>query len=232
MNTSFSKNKLARLAGLIYLGVVLTGIFSLLYVPGKLIVPGNTTTTYQNITASETVFRVWILSGLLCYIFFLFLPLVLYKLLKQVNENYAAVMVLLAIMSVPVYFLNVQNQFNILSLINNTNSAGLSAEQTQSQVSLYLNQFNNGLRIVHIFSGLWLFPFGYLVFKSGFLPRFFGVLLMLGCFGYLINFTGSTLFPSYSKLGIASFISLPASIGEIGICLWLLLAGVKEKHLS
>lgn len=122
MNTSFSKNKLARLAGLIYLGVVLTGIFSLLYVPGKLIVPGNTTTTYQNITASETVFRVWILSGLLCYIFFLFLPLVLYKLLKQVNENYAAVMVLLAIMSVPVYFLNVKTNL-IFFLLSTTLTA-------------------------------------------------------------------------------------------------------------
>lgn len=229
MNTEFSKNKLARLAGLIYSGVVVTGIFSLMYVPDKLIVPGNALSTYQNISSSEKLFRVWILSGLLCYTFFLFLPLVLYKLFKPVNENYAALMVLLAIMSVPVYFLNAHNQFNVLSLVNN--NPGLSVEQIQSQIMLYLTQYNNGMRIVHIFSGLWLFPFGYLVFKSGFLPKFFGVLLMLGCFGYLINFTGSTLFPTYSKLGISSIISLPASIGEIGICLWLLLVGVKEKKI-
>lgn len=230
MTTEFSNNKLARIAGLIYLGVVITGLFSLMYVPSKLIVSGNPSLTYQNIVSSESLFRFWILSGLLCYTFFLFLPLVLYKLLKQVNENFAKLMVLLAIMSVPIFFLNVQNHLNILSLVSKTNSQyGFSSQQIQSQVTLYLDQYKNGMRIVHIFSGLWLFPFGYLVFKSGFLPKILGVLLMLGCFGYLINFAGNTLMPYYSKIGISSYISLPASIGEIGICLWLLIMGAKDK---
>jgi hypothetical protein len=88
------------------------------------------------------------------------------------------------------------------------------------------------MRIVHIFSGLWLFPFGYLVFKSSFLPKFLGVLLMLGCFGYLINFLGNTLIPDYSTLGISSYIRLPASIGEIGTCLWLLIMGAKDKKAT
>ena len=86
------------------------------------------------------------------------------------------------------------------------------------------------MRIVHIFSGLWLFPFGYLVFKSGFLPKILGILLMLGCFGYLINFVGHTLITNYSKIGVSSYIILPASIGEIGICLWLLIIGTKDKN--
>ncbi|GAB2825040.1 hypothetical protein GCM10027043_28030 [Ferruginibacter profundus] len=109
----------------------------------------------------------------------------MYKLLKPVNETYAKIMVLLAVMSVPIFFLNVQNQFNVLSLVSNkSNHLGFAAGQLQSQVILYLGQFDNGMRIVHIFSGLWLFSFGYLVFKSGFLPRILGVLLMLGCRGH------------------------------------------------
>lgn len=233
MASEFSNKKLARIAGLLYLGVVLTGIFTLMYVPSKLIVADNASLTYQNITSSETLFRLGIIGGLLCYTFFLFLPLVLYKLLKSVNENYAKLMVLLAVLSVPIFSLNVQNEFSILSLIKGGQSKlGLSTEQIQSQVMLYLDQYDNGMRIVHIFSGLWLFPFGYLVFKSGFLPQILGVLLMLGCFGYLINFVGHTLIDSYSKIGISSYISLPASFGEIGTCIWLLIMGAKDKKTT
>lgn len=231
--TTTTNQQTARLAGLLYLGVVLAGIFSLMYVPSKLIVWNDAALTYRNIVASETVFRVWIVSGLLCYVFFLFLPLVLYRLLQPVHTTYAMLMVLLAVLSVPVFFINAQNLFNILSLITGTNNLyGFTTEQLEAQVLLYLTQYNNGLRIVHIFSGLWLFPFGYLVVKSGFLPKILGVLLMLGCFGYLLNFLGNTLLANYAALGISSFISLPASIGEIGICLWLLFVGVKNKPTS
>ena len=82
-------------------------------------------------------------------------------------------MVLLVSLSVPIFFLNVQNELTILSLINDTNNRfGFSPEQLQSQVMLNLSQYNNGMRIVHIFSGLLLFPFVYLFFKSGFLLKF------------------------------------------------------------
>ncbi len=230
MATEFSNKKLARIAGLLYLGVVLTGIFTLMYVHSKLIVSDNSALTYQNIFSFEQLFRLGIIGGLLCYILFLFLSLVLYKLLKPVNKSYANLMVLLAILSVPIFFINVQNEFTVLSLVSGTNNHfGFSVEQIQSQVMLYLDQYDNGMRIVHIFSGLWLFPFGYLVFKSGFLPKILGILLMLGCFGYLINFVGHTLIPNYSKIGIAFYINLPASLGEIGTCLWLLIMGAKEK---
>jgi len=224
-----SNKKTARKAGLLYLSIVITGIFSLMYVPSKLIIWDNAAATFNNVIVQESLFRFGIVSGLLCYTCFLFLPLVLYRLLSPVNENYAKFMVLLAAVSVPMFFINAQNQFNILSLVNNDIKISY-VEETQSQVLLYFNQYNNGLRLIHIFSGLWLFPFGYLVFKSDFLPKVLGILLILGCFGYLINFLGNTLFPMYSKLGVSTYVSLPASIGEIGICLWFLIVGVKEKN--
>lgn len=230
MMPNFSNKKTARIAGLLYLFVVLTGIFSLMYVPSKLIIWDDATTTFNNIVTQQALFRLGLLSGLMCYIFFLFLVLVLYRLLKPVHANYAKLMVLLAILSVPAYFINVQNQFTVLSLVNNTSLLnGFSTEQIKSMVMLYLEQYENGMRVVHIFSGLWLFPFGYLVFRSGFLPKFLGVLLMVGCFSYLINFTGNTIISNYSEIGIGRYISLPASLGEIGICLWLLIVGVKSE---
>jgi hypothetical protein len=90
-----------------------------------------------------------------------------------------------------------------------------------------LTTYNHGILLVALFWGLWLLPFGYLVYRSGFLPKILGILLMLGCVGYLINLVGQTLLPHYSQLGISKYISLPASIGEIGTCLWLLIVGVK-----
>ncbi|SRX76014.1 DUF4386 domain-containing protein [Aequorivita antarctica] len=226
-----SNKKTARIAGLLYLGVVLSGIFSLMYVPSQIIDYNSPLQTYLNLFSFELLYRLGIISGLLCYTFFLFLPLVLYKLFKPVDENYAKSMVILAIISVPMYFLNVQNEFTVLSLLDvSTNTYGFSSAQIQSQVMLYLDQYDNGMRMIHIFSGLWLFPFGYLVFKSGFLPKILGVLLMLGCFGYLINFIGHTISPQYANMGISSYISLPASIGEIGICLWLLIMGAKNSN--
>lgn len=225
-----ANKKTARIAGFLYLGVVLTGIFSLMYVPSKLIVWDNPIDTFNNITSNQTLFRLGIVGGLACYTFFLFLPLVLYKLFKPVNENDAKVMVILALVSVPIFFINAQNQLTVLSLINDYNDLTIfSVEQIQSQVMFYLNRYDQGMLIVHIFSGLWLFPFGYLVFKSGFIPKFFGVLLILGCFGYIINFLGFSLISNYSEMGISKYISLPASLGEIGICLWLIIFGAKTK---
>lgn len=222
-NLSFRNT--GRIAGLLYLVVVLTGIFSLGYVPSKLIVWDNASTTFNNIVQSEFLFRTGLVSGLICYTFFLFLPFVFYKLLKSVNQTYAIYMVVLAVVSVPISFINMQNKFAVLSIIS-------SHKQEIEQVMFYLNQYDYGNLIVQIFWGLWLFPLGYLIFKSGIIPKFFGILLMLGCLGYLINFFGNALFPNYSELGISSYVRLPASLGEIGTCLWLLIMGAKNKTIS
>ncbi|MEP6901822.1 MAG: DUF4386 domain-containing protein [Actinomycetota bacterium] len=225
-----SNKKTARIAGLLYLVVVLTGIFSLAYVPSKLIVRGDAAATVHNIAASESLFRLGIVSGIICYTFFLFLPLVLYQLLKPVNETYAKLMVILALVSVPISFVNLINKFAVLSLVSGADYLKVfDHDQLQAQVLFYLDLYNNGILVVQIFWGLWLFPFGYLVYKSSFLPKILGVLLMLGCFGYLIDFIGSTLILNYSETVISHYVTLPASLGEIGICLWLLIFGVKNK---
>ncbi|MBK6266191.1 DUF4386 domain-containing protein [Marivirga sp. S37H4] len=225
-----SNKKIARFAGLVYLMVVLCGIFSLMYVPSKLIVWSDASATVNNIIASESLYRLGAVSGLLCYTFFLILPLVLYKLLSQVDKTMASLMVILAVVSVPISFISILYKFDILSLLSGAEYLKvLTAEQLQAQVMLSLESYNNGILIASIFWGLWLFPFGYLVFKSGFLPKTLGIFLMLGSLGYLINFFGYSLLPHYDEMGISSYIRLPASIGELGICVWFLIFSAKNK---
>jgi hypothetical protein len=139
-------------------------------------------------------------------------------------------MVVFAIVSVPISYLNIHNKVDILSLIGNAEYLKVyTAEQLQAQVMLLLESYHNGILIAEMFWGLWLFPFGYLVFKSGFLPKILGVLLMVGCFSYLIEVFGGLLLPNWE---IPFFVMLPASLGEIGTCLWLLIMGTKKKQIN
>jgi hypothetical protein len=230
---AMTNKQLARLAGLIYLVVVATGMFSLAYVPSKLLVWENPAETFQRITANVGLFRLGIVSSVLCYTSFLFLPLVLYKLLQSVDKTYAQWMVVLAVVSVPISFVNLLNKFAALSLVTGAEYLQvMPVEQLQVQMMFYLDLYNSGVLMVSVFWGLWLFPFGYLVYRSGFLPKTLGILLMAGCVGYLINFLGNTLSPAYAAAGVSSMVRLPATLGEIGTCLWLLVMGVKEKGIA
>ncbi|WP_262892831.1 DUF4386 domain-containing protein [Hymenobacter montanus] len=133
-------------------------------------------------------------------------------------------------LSVPISFLNLQNRYAVLLLINGTSYLKvLGGNPLQSQVMLLLENYSNGILIVKVFWGLWLLPFGYLVYKSGFLPKILGILLVAGGLGYLIDVTGRTIIPSYSAAAIAQYVTLPAALGEIGTCLWLLILGIKTS---
>lgn len=224
-----SNKRTARIAGLLYLIVVLAGIFSLAYVPSQINAANDAAATVRNLVAREPLFRLGIVAGLVCYTAFLLLPLALYKLLSPYGRQLAVLMVAFAVASVPIAFVVTLNKFDVLSLLSGADYLQtFSAEELQARVMLSLDAYNDGLLVTQIFWGLWLLPFGYLVFKSGILPKALGILLMLGCFGYLINFTGRVLFPGYAESGVAGFVRLPASLGEIGICLWLLVMGARE----
>ena len=228
MNTN--KNT-ARAAGLIYLVVIITGMFSLAYVPKKLIDWNSGTTTFNNITASPSLFRLGIYSSVVCYVAFTFLPLVLYKLLRTVNESHARAMVILALLSVPLSFNNLQHKYAALTLTGKASfSQNISIEDLESKLMFSLHQHNDGILLATVFWGFWLFPFGLLVYRSGFIPKFLGVLLMLGCIGHLINFTGNTLLENYSQIGIGKYIGMLSAVAEIGTCFWLLYFGFKTKR--
>lgn len=227
-----NRNKTARLAGLLYLVLVISGIINLMYIPSKFIVWESASETLKNIMNSEFLFRLGIASGVIAFLAFLLLPLALYKLLSEVNKTYAALMVIFAVVSIPISFVNMLDKFSILTLISKANFLSeLELSEIQLQVMFHLHSYNNGIAICQIFWGLWLFPFGYLVYKSGFLPKILGVLLMAGCFGYLITFFGELLYSNFHKTVFSTIVGLPASIGEIGICLWLLIVGTNTLSL-
>lgn len=178
----------ARLAGLLYLILGALSAFGLTYVPSVLIVPGDTATTVGNIVANESLFRLGIVSNLLTFTVNLFLAVFLYKLLKPVHEGMASLMVMLALVGISIAMLNELNQVAVLLLSGANYSTAFSAP-------LFLDLYKHGFSITHIFFGLWLFPMGCLVFKSGFLPKFLGVFLIIACFGYLADFILLFLFP-------------------------------------
>ncbi|MGH6781822.1 MAG: DUF4386 domain-containing protein [Sphingomonadaceae bacterium] len=229
MDKPSSNKKIARTAGLLYLIVVVAGIFSLAYVPSQITAVGDAAATAGNIMASMPLFRLGIVAGLICFTAFLLLPLALYRLLGRIDRNAAILMVVLAVASVPISFVNMLNKLDVLSLLSGADYLRVfTADQLHARVMLSLDSYGNGLLVSKIFWGLWLLPFGYLVYRSGILPRIFGILLMMGCFGYLIDFTGRVLFPGYVEVAIARFVTLPGTLGEIGICLWLLIMGARE----
>ncbi|MEH6763079.1 MAG: DUF4386 domain-containing protein [Aequorivita antarctica] len=226
-----SRNKKARVAGLLYLLLVITGMIYLVYIPSQLIDGENAAAaaTVANIRNSEWLFRLEIIVGIISSIIFIFLPLALYRLLHEVNKTHASLMVLFALLSVPISFVNFLNKFSVLTLITKPEYLEkLGESNLQTQVMLQLENYNNGLTILQVFWGLWLFPFGYLVYKSGFLPKLLGIFLMAGCFGYLINFFGGFLYSGFHTTIVSDIVGIPAPIGEIGICLWLLIMGTNK----
>ena len=223
-------SKTARIAGLLYLIVVLCGILSLAYVPSVIETSKDGATLSAAIRSHETLFRLGIAAGLICYTAFLLLPLALYRLLAPFGQNAAIAMVALATASVPIAFANMTYRINVLSLLGDEPGlAALAPAALELQVLMALESYWNGIFILKIFWGLWLLPFGWLLFRSQLIPRLFGVLLMAGCFGYLVTFFGRLLMPEFAEVSFARYISLPGSIGEIGTCLWLLIMGVREQ---
>jgi hypothetical protein len=221
-------DKAARVAGAIYLSMVLTGPFSLIYVPSKLIVHGNATATATNVLAHEMLLRFGIVADLIGFVIFIFVGLALYRLLSGVNTTHAAHMVALVLVSAAVGFLNVLNNIAALILFRGADFlAVLEKPQRDALGMLFLRLHGQGNVINEIFWGLWLFPFGVLVVRSGFLPRILGVLLIVNGFAYVALSLTELLLPSYSSL-VERF-AFPAQFGELWIMLWLLIKGAKVQ---
>ena len=227
-----STKKTARIAGLLYLVNGVTGFFSIIYVPSKLIVSGNAAATANNILASERLFRLGIVSELTCAAEFVFLLWVLYRLLGAVNKTHASLMVILGLVSIPIMFVNALNGIAALALLRGADFLSVFDQpQRQALAMQFLNLHGGGFVVAGIFWGLWLFPFGILVYRSRFLPRILGVLLIAACLGYLAQSFTSLLLPSYED-AVYRFAGIALTLGEPAIILWLLIRGAKDQPLD
>jgi len=224
-------DKAARIAGAVYLSMVLTAPFSLIYVPSKLIVRGNAAATADNILSHETMFRLSIMGDLVGQVIFICLAIALYRLLRDVNKTWAWLMVSFVLVSAAVGFLNTLNNVAALILFRGDEFLTVFGQvQREALGMLFIRLHSQGQFIDEIFWGLWLFPFGLLVFRSGFLPRFLGVWLMINCFGYLVLSVTALFFPLYYEAAFRY--SQPVLFGELAIMLWLLIKGAKVPSLG
>jgi len=216
----------ARIAGFLYLLIAVTAPIGLVYVPGQLIVPGDATATAERLRASGWLLRVGIGSELFHQVVGIFLVLALYRLFKAVNERLAVMMVILSLTPVPIVMLNTLGEIAALTLAGNT--AYLSAfdrRQLDVLALLSLRLHTRGIDVASIFWGLWLFPFGMLVIRSGFIPRVFGYLLMVAGVGYLAAATATLLMPQFAPA--VGQVAMILEIGEVPIIFWLLLWGAR-----
>ncbi len=223
-----SIKKTARIAGFLYLLQIPLGVFGIVYVPKALMGPGDMAATASNILAHEFLFRLSIVSAILCALVTIATALFIYKVLQPVNKQYAKMIVVFTLIVAPISMLNELNHVAVLLLLKSPEYASIfTASQLQTLVSMFFDLHKYGIQIVGIFFGLWLLPMGYLVIKSTYIPKIIGVLLIVTCLGYLIDFTTFFLFPTFNII-----ISEYTWLGEVLMVLWLLIKGVRVEQFE
>jgi len=219
------------LVGLLYVLVSLPGVFALIYVPSKVIVHGDATATADNIAAHEALFRQGIAAQLISQILFLWVALALYDLLRGVNRRQALLMFGLFAVSVPIALVNELNAIAALVLVRGERFLSVFEKpQRDALAMLFLNLHSHGFGVCEIFWGLWLFPLGLLVYRSGFIPRILGVLLIVSCFAYVVESLTFFVLPQYEDI-VSRWTALLRS-GELVFMFWLLIVGAKPKAVG
>ena len=221
-----SPQKTARVAAFVFVLIFILGMSTELFIRPGIIIPGDTTATVKNIAASESLFRLSVVSDLVRLVLLMALPLILYKLLKPINKTIVSLMVILALVCVPISLLNELNHFAVLLLSSGAGySAVFKADQLNALVMFFIDLRKYGTFITQFFS-FWVLLLGYLVFKSGFLPRILGILLMLVGLCYTVSAVLFFLFPNFD----ATIFGLFAFIGEALFYMWLLIKGVNVEE--
>ena len=168
--SDMSQQKNVTMLRILYPIWAIVGMFSIMYVPGALIVAGKAVATAKNIIANELLFRMGIVGSLITQLIYLWVVLILYKLFEAIDKDQAKLMVIFVLVAVPIAMLNTLNRVGALVLAKSANYA---------QMMFFLNLNEQGMLIATIFWGLWLFPLGYLVYKSGYFPKILALFLVL-----------------------------------------------------
>jgi len=225
----YTNKKTARIAGLLYLIYIVVSIFANVLGRSKLIIMGDAATTAQNIISSAWQFRIGFVLDLVSAVLFFLTAWALYVLLKPVNKNLALLFLLLNLGGVAVHcFSDLFLIGSQLILSGADYLKAFQADQLQALAMLSLDIYKNGFSgIAQIFFSAWLFPLGYLVYKSGTLPRFLGIIVMVECFAWLMFPVQFFFFPGNVVLTYVS--SVAGFIGEFSLTLWLLIMGAREQ---
>jgi hypothetical protein len=226
-----STKKTARLAGWLYFVSALPAPFALLYVPGKIFVEGDPAATAERLRTLGGLLRAGIAASLVSGIIFIFAVLALYRLFKPVAEWSALAMLVLILISFPISFSSVVSQVSALHLAGGGEvpafAAALDAPQRDALAYQSMRQFSQEMVVAQIFWGLWLFPFGICVMRSGFIPRILGILLMIAGAGYVVDSFVELTRPQL--VPVVDRIMMITAFGELPIIFWLLIWGAKPQ---
>jgi len=215
----------ARIAGSLYLIIIIAGALGQIFIRGKLIVAGDAVVTAGNLMAAQSLWRIGIAGDLLMHVFDIPLMLALYLLLKPVNKHLAMSAVLFNLIQTAVLVVNKLNLLVPLFLLGNAEYLkALEPQQLQALAYLPLKLHDYGFGIGLIFFGCVCLVQGYLIFKSGFLPKTIGVLMALAGLSYLTNSITLLLAPAYAEM-VVPVLAL-ALLGELALSLWLIVKGV------
>lgn len=216
--------KTGRIAAILILVLVVIAPFGMLYLPSTLIVPGNATTTANNVLASEPLFRLGIAGDSVVFLIEIVLSVLLYVLLKPVSKTLALVAAFSRLAMTIIQGINLLNHFFVLLLLSGTGYLSVfEPGQLHALVLLFLNAHESAVLIWGLFFGLHLLVLGYLVYKSGYIPRISGVFLVIASLCYFTQFFGNILFPQYKS--IFTMIGILSTL-EIALPLGLLIKGV------
>ena len=223
-----SRTQTARLAGALYLAMGLFSAISLVYFPSRFVVPSDASATAARIVSAPLLYRLWAASDLLVEVLYIYLAMTLYQLFKDVNRYQARVLVAMVLVQVPMWFALTLTQLVPRVLLNGSNYWSVYNKPQLDALALgFLGLSSRGVDAMSAYSGLWLLPFGLLVYKSRFIPRLVGVFVLVAASAYLVSAATAFIFPAYHRFvfwGAAPLYGL----GEIGIIGWLLIKGARE----
>lgn len=228
--TEMSPSAKARLAGALYLIIIVSAIFAEMFVRERLVVYSDAAVTAANITASESLYRAGGVAMLVAISCDVVVALLLYRLLRPVSKTAALLAAAFRLVQVAVLGVNLQNHFAPLLLLRTTEgSTVFAAEQLQAQALAALRMYAQGFNLAMVFFGFGLMFLGYLIFKSTFLPRLLGILAVIAGACYLTNSIAGFLSPTLASQ-LFPLILVPCFIGELSLTMWLLIVGVNVKR--
>lgn len=211
----------ARWAGVTYLFLIATGVFSLAYAPGQYVVDGDAAGTLARIAENRLLFVNAIVAEIACYASFVLLAALLHRVFHTWSETLALAMVGLVLVSVPLAFIAIGEKLSILRLLT-------QGGDQASAVDASLQAYADIRTLAEVFWGLWLLPYGLLVLKSRAIPWAFGVALILGCFAYVAGVIVPLYWDDYFQSPVGQYAHIPGTIGEIGGALWLTVFGARK----
>lgn len=218
--------KTARIAGLLFLVMVVSGLFAELFFRQR-IFSANAEEITARILSNSLLYRAGILSDLVMSLSYLLTAVALYRLLRSVGEDQARLMVLFAAAGCVILMVNILNEYMPL-VYSGTEAGALSAAQLGELSRVSFSAFNNGYMIGQVFFALWVLPLGILILRSKFIPKFFGVLFIIEAVCGSLSVVAHFLFASETA---ANLLLLPGTVAEFAFLFFLLIRGVNEQKL-